>query len=161
MPTSEATVEPGQSAKVNMLNESGMAINVVIDRGTGNNTTTADIETTYASNGSQIMINGSEYNPLNASRLVIVEDGQMVKNESINGSDGNYTLFLMGVGNTYTPIIMSNILENSMFTRLYLEGGFGQNIFTQVHSEEGVSLWQVNFNNTAAGGASTSTNSTN
>ena len=161
LPTSEATVEPGQSAKVNMLNESGMAINVVIDRGTGNNTTTADIETTYASNGSQIMINGSEYNPLNASRLVIVEDGQIVKNESINGSDGNYTLFLMGVGNTYTPIIMSNILENSMFTRLYLEGGFGQNIFTQVHSEEGVSLWQVNFNNTAAGGASTSTNSTN
>lgn len=161
LPTSEATVEPGQSAKVNMLNESGMAINVVIDRGTGNNTTTADIETTYASNGSQIMINGSEYNPLNASRLVIVEDGQMVKNESINGSNGNYTLFLMGVGNTYTPIIMSNILENSMFTRLYLEGGFGQNIFTQVHSEEGVSLWQVNFNNTAAGGASTSTNSTN
>ena len=161
LPTSEATVEPGQSAKVNMLNESGMAINVVIDRGTGNNTTTADIETTYASNGSQIMINGSEYNPLNASRLVIVEDGQIVKNESINGSNGNYTLFLMGVGNTYTPIIMSNILENSMFTRLYLEGGFGQNIFTQVHSEEGVSLWQVNFNNTAAGGASTSTNSTN
>lgn len=161
LPTSEVTVEPGQSAKVNMLNESGMAINVVIDRGTGNNTTTADIETTYASNGSQIMINGSEYNPLNASRLVIVEDGQMVKNESINGSNGNYTLFLMGVGNTYTPIIMSSILENSMFTRLYLEGGFGQNIFTQVHSEEGVSLWQVNFNNTAAGGASTSTNSTN
>ena len=86
------------------------------------------------------MINGSEYNPLNASRLVIVEDGQMVKNESINGSNGNYTLFLMGVGNTYTPIIMSSILENSMFTRLYLEGGFGQNIFTQVLQVELVLL---------------------
>lgn len=160
LPSSEITVEPGQQGSLTLLNETGMAVNVNIDR-TGNNTT-ADVETVYANNGSQIMINGTEYNPLDASRLVIIENGQVVTNQSISGSeDGNYTLFMLGVNNTYTPILMSNILENSMFTRLYLEGGFGQDIFTQVHSEQGVSLWQVNFNNTAAGGAVTSTNNTN
>ena len=55
---------------------------------------------------------------------------------------------------------MSNELENSMFTRLYLEGGFNQDIFTQVHMDNGVSLWQVNFNNTIAGGGSPNTNTT-
>lgn len=160
LPSSEITVEPGQQGSLALLNETGMAVNVNIDR-TGNNTT-ADVETVYANNGSQIMINGTEYNPLDASRLVIIENGQVVTNQSISGSeDGNYTLFMLGVNNTYTPILMSNILENSMFTRLYLEGGFGQDIFTQVHSDQGISLWQVNFNNTAAGGAVTSTNNTN
>ena len=36
-------------------------------------------------NGTQIKINGSDYNPLNASRLLVVEDGYLVKNETIAG----------------------------------------------------------------------------
>ena len=57
----------------------------------------------------------------------------------------------MGKKNKYTPILISNKLANSMFTKLYLLGGAGQDIFTNVHTEEGVMLWQVNFNNTVAG----------
>ncbi|MGN1185972.1 MAG: hypothetical protein ACI4RQ_03135, partial [Methanobrevibacter wolinii] len=41
----------------------------------------------------------------------------------------------------------------------YLFGGNGQDIFTQVHMENGVSLWRVNFNNTVAGGGSGSNTS--
>ena len=55
---------------------------------------------------------------------------------------------------------MSNELSNSMFTRMYLLGGAGQNIFENVHMENGVMLFNVNFNNTVAGGASGSSGNT-
>lgn len=159
VPTSQVTVAPGQTVHFNMLDEQGIQYNVVISRGTGNNTTTAYTEALY--DGEPLKVNDSDYNPLNISKMIVVEDGQFVKNESVGDvKDANYTLYLMGEGNTYTPILMSNELENSMFTRLYLEGGYNQDIFTQVHTDQGVSLWQVNFNNTVAGGASTTTNST-
>jgi len=75
-----------------------------------------------------------------------------MKNESVgNVKDANYTLFLMGYDDMYSPILISNELANSMFTRLYLLGGSGQNIFEPVHSENGVMLFNVNFNNTKAG----------
>ena len=57
----------------------------------------------------------------------------------------------MGQNNEYTPILIDEKLENSMFTKLYLLGGSGQNIFEPVHSENGVMLFNVNFDNTKAG----------
>jgi len=127
-------------------------VNAVIERGTGNNTTNVHVESVYTDSGEPIMVNESEYNPLKASRQIIIEDGYIMKNESIKGaSDGNYTLFVMGQDNQYTPILISHELENSMFTKLYLLGGANQNIFEPVHSENGVMLFNVNFNNTKAG----------
>ena len=78
-----------------------------------------------------------------------------MKNESVSGvKDANYTLYLLGNDNFYTPMLMSNELTNSMFTQLYLLGGAGQNVFENVHMENGVMLFNVNFNNTVAGGGS-------
>ena len=161
VPSSQVTVEPGSTGRLALINESGLEYDAVITRGTGNNTTTGHTEAVYAQNGSILKVNGSEYNPLNVSRIMVIEDNQLVKNESISGApaNSNYTLFLMGENNTYTPIIMHNKLADSMFTKLYLLGGMGQNVYTMVHMENGVSLWQLNYNNTAAGGAS-NTNST-
>jgi dolichyl-diphosphooligosaccharide--protein glycosyltransferase len=160
-PTSQVTVKPGQTGNLSLLNANGMLVNAVIERGSGNNTTTAHVESLNAATGEKIMINDTEYNPLKASNLIVIEDGYLMKNESIkNASDGNYTLFLMGNNNEYSPILISNELTNSMFTRLYLMGGAGQEIFTNVHSENGVMLFQVNFDKTVAGGASSSGNST-
>ena len=125
---------------------------VVIERGNGNNTTTAHVESVYTENGEPIKVNGTEYNPLKASNQIIIEEGYIVKNETIKGaSDGNYTLFIMGENNQYTPILISNELKDSMFTKLYLLGGANQDIFEPVHSESGVMLFNVNFNNTKAG----------
>lgn len=162
VPYNSVTVHEGQSGSVSLLNNSGIAFNVVIEKGTGNNTTNAHTEAINLQNNSKININGTEFNPLKIGKQIIVEDGYVVKNETIPGAeDANYTLFLVGYNDTYTPILMSNELENSMFTRLFLLGGGNQNIFTCVHTESGISLWQVNFNNTVAGGASgTSTNVT-
>ena len=152
VPYDSATVKSGESGKVQILDDQGMTVNAVIEKGKGNNTTEAHIESVYTDSGEPIKVNESEYNPLKASRLILIEDGYIMKNESIKGaSDGNYTLFLMGQDNVYTPILMDHKLENSMFTKLYLYGGANQNIFEPVHSENGVMLFNVNFNNTKAG----------
>ena len=152
VPTEQVEVKEGQSGKLAVLNDQGMTVNAVIERGSCNNTTSAHIESVYTDSGEPIEVNGSEYNPLKASNIILIEDGYLMKNESIKGADdGNYTLFLMGQDNQYTPILMSNELSNSMFTQLYLLGGSGQNIFEPVHSENGVMLFNVNFNNTKAG----------
>ena len=152
VPYDQVTVKSGESGKLALLNDQGMTVNAVIERGSGNNTTTAHVESVYTDSGEPIKVNGSEYNPLKASRLILIEDGYIMKNESIKGADdGNYTLFIMGDKDQYTPLLMSNELENSMFTRLYLLGGANQNIFEPVHAENGVMLFNVNFNNTKAG----------
>ena len=152
IPYTSVNVKPGHSEKVQLLEDQGMTVNAVIERGSGNNTTTGQVESVYTENGEPIKVNGSDYNPLKASRLIVIENGYLMKNESIKGaSDGNYTLFLMGQDDGYTPILIDKHLENSMFTKLYLMGGSGQNIFEPVHAENGVMLFNVNFNNTKAG----------
>ncbi len=152
IPNKQVTVNPGSTGKLSLLDDQGMTVNAVIQRGSGNNSTTAYTEAVYTDSGKQIMINDTPYNPLNISNMVIIEDGMVMKNQSVgNVKNANYTLLLMGEKNQYTPILMSNELANSMFTRLYLYGGAGQNIFENVHTENGVMLFKVNFNNTVAG----------
>ena len=152
IPYTSVNVKPGHSEKVQLLEDQGMTVNAVIERGSGNNTTTGQVESVYTENGEPIKVNGSDYNPLKASRLIVIENGYLMKNESIKGADdGNYTLFIMGQDDGYTPILIDKHLENSMFTKLYLMGGSGQNIFEPVHAENGVMLFNVNFNNTKAG----------
>ncbi len=158
--TGGAEVQPGSSTKIPVLNDQGMTINAVITRGTGNNTTSGYTEAVYTENGEQIYVNDTPYNPLNISDIIVIENGYIMKNESIGDvKNANFTLFVMGNDNQYTPILISNELTNSMFTRLYLLGGAGQDIFQNVHTEQGVMLFNVNFNNTVAGGGSGSSNS--
>ena len=148
VPYDSAKVTPGHSGKVQLLEDQGMTVNAVIERGSGNNTTDAHVESVYTDSGEPIKVNGTEYNPLKASKIVLIEDGYVMKNETIKGAEnGNYTLFIMGNGGEYTPILIDKKLENSMFTQLYLMGGAGQDIFEPVHAENGVMLFKVNFDN--------------
>ena len=162
--TGAVEVQPGSTGKISLLDDQGMTINAVITRGTGNNTTSGYTEAVYTENGEQIYVNDTAYNPLNISDIIVIEDGYIKKNESVGDvKDANFTLLLMGNDNQYTPILMSNELKNSMFTQLYLLGGAGQDIFENVHVEQGVMLFNVNFDKTVAGGGSGSSgsNSTN
>ena len=157
-------VKQGSTGKIPLLDDQGMTINAVITRGTGNNTTSGYTEAVYTENGEQIYVNDTPYNPLNISDIIVIQDGYIMKNESVGDvKDANFTLFVMGNGNEFTPILIHNKLANSMFTQLYLLGGAGQNIFENVHVEQGVMLFNVNFDNTVAGGGSgsSSSNSTN
>ena len=152
MPYETVKVEPGKTGKLALQEQGGMTVKAVIERGSGNNTTKAHVESVYTDSGEPLKINDTPYNPYKASRMLVIEDGYLMKNESIKGADdGNFTIMLMGQDNQYTPILMDKHLENSMFTKLYLFGGANQNIFEPVHSENGVMLFNVNFNNTKAG----------
>ena len=154
VPTEQVEVKPSSTGKLALLNDQGMTINAVITRGAGNNTTSGYTQAVYTENGEQIMVNDTPYNPLNISNIVVIEDGYITKNESVGEvKDANFTLLLMGNDNKYTPILISNELSNSMFTQLYLLGGAGQDIFENVHAENGVLLFNVNFDKTVAGGA--------
>lgn len=158
VPTSTVTVKANQTANLTLMEDQGLTVNAVIQRGAGNNTTSAHIESVYTESGEKIMVNNSEYNPYNASNIIVIEDGYIMKNESIKGAEnGNFTIFLMGTGDDYTPFLISNELANSMFTRLYLMGGAGQDVFTNVHTEPGVMLFKVNFDGSSN---STSENTT-
>ena len=163
VPTQQIEVKDGSIGKLPIIEDGGLIINIVIDRSAGNNTTGyTEAISTY--NNSAIIINGTPYNPLNISNIIVIENGYIVKNESVGDvPNANYTLFLMGENDTYTPILIHNKLANSMFTQLYLLGGPNQDIFEMVHMENGVSLWAIHFENTVAGGSSpsTSTNSNN
>ena len=152
MPYESVKVGPGQNGTLTLQEQGGMTVNAVIERGTGNNTTQAHVDSVYTETGEPLKINDTEYNPYKISRIIVIEDGYLMKNESIKGADdGNFTMLLMGQNNEYTPILMDKHLENSMFTKLYFYGGANQNIFEPVHSENGVMLFNVNFNNTKAG----------
>ena len=152
MPYDTVKVEPNSKGSLTLQEQGGMTVNAIIERGSGNNTTTGHVESVYTENGEPLKINDTEYNPYKASRILVIEDGYLMKNESIkDADDGNFTLMLMGQNNVYTPILIQKELENSMFTRLYLLGGSNQTIFEPVHSENGVMLFNVNFNNTKAG----------
>ena len=173
VPTQQLSLGPQSEGKLSVINSSGLQVNLVVQRGEGNNSTTGYTEAISTYNNSGIFINGTPYNPLNVSNIMVIENGYLVKNESVgNVKDANYTLFIMGESNsgndnvtinnvslsmarenmTYTPILIDNKLANSMFTQLFLLGGANQNVYEMVHMENGVSVWKINFNNTVAGG---------
>ncbi len=114
---------------------------------TADNNTTATIDVRYA-NGSKVTYpNGTVYNelgdkPFTIHNLMIIDGNQLIKNETVN-ENGQFSVLVFGNNGTYTSIIMSKELENSMFTKLYLLSGFGQSSFEEAHFEDGVSLWKV------------------
>jgi dolichyl-diphosphooligosaccharide--protein glycosyltransferase len=161
VPTSTVEVKPGQSSEYIFSNADGAITKMDIHRGSGNNSTTAQMDFLRADTGQQVKINDTVYNPYNASNIVVIEDGQLMKNESIKGAEkGNFTIFLVGNKDQYTPFVIHNELSNSMFTRLYLLGGAGQDQFTNVHNEPGVMLFKVNFDKTGSASGNSTSNST-
>ncbi|MDR2967225.1 MAG: dolichyl-diphosphooligosaccharide--protein glycosyltransferase subunit STT3 [Methanobacteriaceae archaeon] len=121
----------------------------ILTKGSGDNGTINASFVARFVNGSEIKLpNGTVFKPMfndeevKISKLFIVEDGMLTKNETVD-KDGNYALFIFGDGGVYTSILMSKELEYSMFTKLYILGGFGQDSYEFVHSEPGVSLWRV------------------
>ena len=139
-----ATINPNSQGSINVLNDSGILYNAIVKRGSnGTGETTAQMTAVWDKNGSKIDLNGTEYNPLKASNLIAIEDGYLTVNKTLNNG-GNYTLYVIGSGNDYTAILMDNKLKDSVFTRLFLLGGAGQDTFTLTNMQEGVSTWSIN-----------------
>ena len=138
------TIKPNSQGSINVLNDSVVLYNAVVKRGSnGTNGTTAQMTAVWDKNGSKVDLNGTEYNPLKASDLIVIEDGYLTVNKTLD-KEGNYTLYVIGSGNDYTAILMDNELKDSVFTRLFLLGGAGQDTFTLTNMQEGVSTWSIN-----------------
>lgn len=147
--SSEQTHIGANSNGSTVLSDSnGIQAKAVINRGAGNNSTTAKVDCVFSNNGTPVIVNNTTYNPFKASNVMIIEDNYLMKNESLN-NNGNYTLFLLGNNGTYSSILIDNHLKDSTFTKLFLLGGAGQDTFTMTHMENGVSLWEINPNATS------------
>jgi dolichyl-diphosphooligosaccharide--protein glycosyltransferase len=150
MASDYVTIPENTQGNITVLNDSGILYNAVVKRGinstntTVNGTgTTAQMTAVWAKNGTKIDINGTEYNPLKASNLICIENGYLTGNETLD-KNGNYTIYLLGSGDDYTAILMDNKLKDSVFTRLFLLGGIGQDTFTLSNMQDGVSVWTIN-----------------
>lgn len=141
-------INPNSQGNITVLNDSGILYNAEVKRGSKvtntsiNTSTTAQMNAVWDKNGSKIDLNGTEYNPLKASNLICIEDGYLTANTTLD-KNGNYTLYLLGSGNDYTAILMDNTLKDSVFTRLFLLGGIGQDTFELSNMQDGVSVWTI------------------
>ena len=135
------TINPNSKGNITVLQDSGISYNAEVKR--GSNGTTAQMTAVWAHNGSKVDLNGTEYNPLKASNLIAIEDGYLTENKTLD-KNGNFTIYLLGSGNEYTAILMDNKLKDSLFTRLFLLGGAGQDTFVLSNMQNGVSVWTIN-----------------
>lgn len=141
-------INPNSQGNITVLNDSGILYNAEVKRGSKvtntsiNTSTTAQMNAVWDKNGSKIDLNGTEYNPLKASNLICIEDGYLTANTTLD-KNGNYTIYLLGSGDDYTAILMDNTLKDSVFTRLFLLGGIGQDTFELSNMQDGVSVWTI------------------
>lgn len=81
------------------------------------------------------------FQAINPHKLIIIQGNQILKNEIVD-SESELSLVVIGEKGSYTTIIMDKALEDSMFTKLFLMGGFNQTSFEFIHQEPGVVLWR-------------------
>ena len=138
------TIKQNSEGIIPVLNDSNIIFSADVKRGSnGTNGTTAQMTATWGNNGSKVDLNGTEYNPLKASNLIAIEDGYLTVNKTLD-KNGNFTLYLLSSGDEYTAILMDNELKDSVFTRLFLLGGVGQDTFTISNIQDGVATWTIN-----------------
>lgn len=131
-------------ANITNLEENNILFQTVVTKNYETNNTTATVKTVFAENGSEVYDqNGTLFQPFSLYSRMIIDDGYLMVNETVNKS-GNYSLLVIGNNNSYSSVLMSKELEYSLFTRLYLLGGYDQDRFELVSMESGVSLWQIN-----------------
>lgn len=98
------------------------------------------INGTNETNATIIVGANTTFEKINPHKLIIIKGNQLVKNEIVD-SNSSLSLIVIGDNGTYTTIIMDKALEDAMFTKLFLLGGYNQTSFKFLHQEPGVVLW--------------------
>lgn len=80
---------------------------------------------------------------LKPHKLIIVENNQLTEKVVNNNSNMSIMAFHQTDGSYFT-VLFDSFLEDSVFTKLYLESGYNATRFTFAHSEPGISVWNVN-----------------
>ena len=96
---------------------------------------------------------------LKPHKLIMVENNQLTEKIVNNNSDMSIMVFHQSDGSYFT-VLFDSFLENSVFTKLYLESGYNSTRFNFSHSEPGISVWGVYEypNSTATNGTNVATN---
>ena len=79
---------------------------------------------------------------LKPHKLIMVENNQLTEKIVNNNSDMSIMVFHQSDGSYFT-VLFDSFLENSVFTKLYLESGYNSTRFNFSHSEPGISVWGV------------------
>jgi dolichyl-diphosphooligosaccharide--protein glycosyltransferase len=91
-------------------------------------------------NASIIVGENTTFQSINPHKLIIIQGNRLAVNEIVE-ENSTLSLLVIGENGTYTTVIMDKALEDSMFTKLFLMGGFNQTSFKFIHQEPGVVLW--------------------
>ena len=75
-------------------------------------------------------------------KLIMVENNQLTERIVNNNSDMSIMVFHQSDGSYFT-VLFDKFLEDSVFTKLYLESGYNTTRFHFEHSEPGISVWNV------------------
>ncbi|RAP53206.1 MAG: hypothetical protein BZ138_01580 [Methanosphaera sp. rholeuAM270] len=79
---------------------------------------------------------------LKPHKLIMVDNNQLSERIVNNNSDMSIMAFHQSDGSYFT-VLFDSFLEDSVFTKLYLESGYNATRFNFSHSEPGISVWNV------------------
>jgi dolichyl-diphosphooligosaccharide--protein glycosyltransferase len=79
---------------------------------------------------------------LKPHKLIMVDNNQLTERIVNNNSNMSIMAFHQADGSYFT-VLFNSYLEDSVFTKLYLESGYDVTRFSFSHSEPGISVWNV------------------
>jgi dolichyl-diphosphooligosaccharide--protein glycosyltransferase len=127
--------------------------NAVVAQANGTNGTSAGIVDTNAitSNDTQTTLNeiSNELETGNGSLVIQPHTLTIVNNNTVTqtlvSNSSEYSILLINENGTYIGVAMNQQLENSMFTKLFFEGGAGLTHFKSLYGQPGVMVWGVTY----------------
>ena len=127
--------------------------NAVVAQANGTNGTSAGIIDTNAitSNDTTTTLNeiSNELETGNGSLVIQPHTLTIINNNTVTqtlvSNSSEYSILLINENGTYIGVAMNKELENSMFTKLFFEGGAGLTHFKSLYGQPGVMVWGVTY----------------
>ncbi len=127
--------------------------NAVVAQANGTNGTSAGIVNTNAitSNDTSTTLSeiSNELETGNGSLVIQPHTLTIVNNNTVTqtlvSNSSQYSILLIIENGTYIGVAMNQQLENSMFTKLFFEGGASLTQFKSVYEQPGVMVWNVTY----------------
>lgn len=91
---------------------------------------------------SKELTDGTGNELLKPHKLMVVENNQLTE-KIVNENSNMSIMAIHQTDGSYFTVLFDSYLENSVFTKLYLESGYNQTRFNLTHSEPGISVWNV------------------
>ena len=88
------------------------------------------------------MVDGTGNELIKPHKLLVIDNNQL--SQRIVNENSNMSIMAIHQSDgSYFTVLFDSRLDDSTFTKLYLESGFNQTRFDLVHSEPGISVWNT------------------